>query len=48
MLIPDTELKAQIDEFIRSRELKQHGEDLNMQSTKGTIQTATDGMTLID
>lgn len=48
MLIPDTELKAQIDEFIRSRELKQHGEDLSMQSTKGTIQTATDGMTLID
>lgn len=47
MLIPDTELKAQIDEFLRSRELKQHGDNLSMQSTKATIQT-TDDMTLIE
>lgn len=47
MLIPDTELKAQIDEFLRSRELKQHGENLSMQSTKATIQT-TDDMPLIE
>ncbi|KAL8124631.1 hypothetical protein AgCh_012326 [Apium graveolens] len=42
MLIPDTELKAQIDEFLRSRELKQHGDNLSMQSTKATIQTTDD------
>lgn len=47
MLIPDTQLKAQIDEFIRSRELKPHGEDVSMQTTKRTIQT-TDGTPLID
>lgn len=47
MLIPDTELKAQIDEFLRSRELKRHGDNLSMQSTKATIQT-TDDMPLIE
>ncbi|KAM7516736.1 hypothetical protein LguiA_006319 [Lonicera macranthoides] len=50
MLIPDTELKAKVEEFIRSRELRQRGEDVNsMQSTKDSIQTATtDGVPLID
>ncbi|CAK9149145.1 unnamed protein product [Ilex paraguariensis] len=49
MLIPNTKLKAKIEEFIRSQVLKRHGEDLSMQSMKATIQTTTpDGMTLID
>ncbi|KAA8547943.1 hypothetical protein F0562_004372 [Nyssa sinensis] len=48
MLIPDTELKAKIEEFIRSQELKKRGESLSIQSAKDTIQTTTDGMTLID
>lgn len=39
MLIPDTELKAKIEEFIRSHELKKPGEGLNLQHTKTTIQT---------
>ncbi|WOG93271.1 hypothetical protein DCAR_0312552 [Daucus carota subsp. sativus] len=42
MLIPDIELKAQIDEFLRSRELKRHGDNLSMQSSKATIQTTDD------
>lgn len=46
MLIPNTELKARIEEFIRSQELKKH-EGLNMQSSKGTIQP-TSGEMLID
>ncbi|XP_059644288.1 probable ubiquitin conjugation factor E4 [Cornus florida] len=48
MLIPDIELKAKIEEFIRSQQLKKHGESLSMHSTKATLQTTTDGMTLID
>ncbi|WMV17371.1 hypothetical protein MTR67_010756 [Solanum verrucosum] len=47
MLIPDTELKAKIEEFIRSHELKKPGEDLNLQHTKTTIQT-TDTLNLIE
>ncbi|KAL5805653.1 hypothetical protein ACOSQ4_028386 [Xanthoceras sorbifolium] len=47
MLIPDIELKARIEEFIRSQELKRHGEGLNIQSIKDTIQT-TNGEMLID
>ncbi|MBA0829309.1 hypothetical protein Goarm_013923, partial [Gossypium armourianum] len=47
MLIPNTELKARIEEFIRSQELKKHGEGLTMQSSKGTIQP-TSGEMLID
>ncbi|XP_015064494.1 probable ubiquitin conjugation factor E4 [Solanum pennellii] len=47
MLIPDTELKAKIEEFIRSHELKKPGEDLNLQHTKTTIQT-TDTSNLIE
>ncbi|GMI99261.1 Mutant, snc1 -enhancing 3, r Ubiquitin Fusion Degradation Protein2 [Hibiscus trionum] len=37
MLIPNTELKARIEEFIRSQELKRRGEGLNMQSSKGAM-----------
>ncbi|XP_022774537.1 probable ubiquitin conjugation factor E4 [Durio zibethinus] len=47
MLIPDTELKARIEDFIKSQELKRHGEGLSMQKSKGTIQT-TSGEMLID
>ncbi|MCD7467046.1 E3 ubiquitin-protein ligase pub1 [Datura stramonium] len=47
MLIPDTELKAKIEEFIRSHELQKPGEDLSLQSTKATIQT-TDTSNLIE
>ncbi|KAL0377574.1 UNVERIFIED_CONTAM: putative ubiquitin conjugation factor E4 [Sesamum radiatum] len=47
MLIPDVELKARIEEFVKSQELKRRGEGLSMQSTKATIQT-TDTTTLID
>ncbi|KAL0350833.1 UNVERIFIED_CONTAM: putative ubiquitin conjugation factor E4 [Sesamum radiatum] len=47
MLIADVELKARIEEFIKSQELKRRGEGLSMQSTKATIQT-TDTTTLID
>ncbi|KAB1211486.1 putative ubiquitin conjugation factor E4 [Morella rubra] len=47
MLIPDNELKARIEEFIRSQEMKQHGESLGMERTKATIQT-TNSELLID
>nr|GMC67337.1 probable ubiquitin conjugation factor E4 [Ipomoea batatas] len=48
MLIPNTELKAKIEEFVRaSQKSKKRGEDLGMQSTKTTIQT-TDTSTLIE
>ncbi|CAN6574695.1 unnamed protein product [Malus baccata var. baccata] len=47
MLIPDNELKARIQEFIRSQESKKRGEDLSTQSSKATIQTTTSEM-LID
>ncbi|KAK4417620.1 putative ubiquitin conjugation factor E4 [Sesamum alatum] len=46
MLISDVELKARIEEFIKSQELKRR-EGLSMQSSKATIQT-TDTTTLID
>lgn len=46
MLIPDTELKERIEEFIRSQEMKRR-EGLSTQSNKATIQT-TDGQMLID
>ncbi|GFP91775.1 probable ubiquitin conjugation factor e4 [Phtheirospermum japonicum] len=48
MLIPDVELKAKIENFIKSQELKRHGgEGLSMQNDKVTILT-TDTTTLID
>ncbi|TKY50213.1 ubiquitin conjugation factor E4 [Spatholobus suberectus] len=47
MLIPNDELKARIEEFVRSQEMKKHGEGLSLQSTKATIQT-TNGEMLID
>ncbi|KAK7266488.1 hypothetical protein RIF29_19132 [Crotalaria pallida] len=47
MLIPDNELKARIEEFVRSQEMKKHNEGLNIQSSKDAIQT-TYGDMLID
>lgn len=47
MLIPDNDLKARIEEFIRSQELKKHGEGLSIPSTKATLQTTTGEMNLI-
>ncbi|MCH82118.1 putative ubiquitin conjugation factor E4-like [Trifolium medium] len=47
MLIPDVELKARIEEFIRSQEMKKHSESLSMQSNKATIQPTNADM-LID
>ncbi|XP_027152767.1 probable ubiquitin conjugation factor E4 [Coffea eugenioides] len=47
MLIPDTELKARIEEFVLSNKLKKSGEDLSLQNIKATIQT-TDTTSLID
>ncbi|KAH8511068.1 hypothetical protein H0E87_008563 [Populus deltoides] len=44
MLIPNTELKARIKEFVRSQELKRHGEDFSFQRAKDTIQTTTEEM----
>ncbi|XP_015879864.3 probable ubiquitin conjugation factor E4 [Ziziphus jujuba] len=46
MLIPDTELKARIEEFVRSQESKKR-EGLSIQSTKATIQPTVSEM-LID
>ncbi|XP_050384650.1 probable ubiquitin conjugation factor E4 [Argentina anserina] len=46
MLIPDDELKAKIQDFIRSQELKRR-ESLSMQSDKATIHTTSSEM-LID
>lgn len=48
MLIPDAELKARIEEFIRSQNLKKHGgEGLSLQAAKDLIQTTSEQM-LID
>ncbi|KAL2552266.1 putative ubiquitin conjugation factor E4 [Forsythia ovata] len=47
MLIPNTELKAAIEEFIRSQEVKSRVDNSNTQSSKDIIQT-TNTTTLID
>lgn len=49
MLIPNDELKARIEEFVRSQELKKHdqGQGQSVQSSKATIQ-ATNAEMLID
>ncbi|XP_076895729.1 putative ubiquitin conjugation factor E4 [Bidens hawaiensis] len=40
MLIPDTELKQRIEEFVKSQQRKQHGDDMDMQSNfKFSIQS---------
>ena len=46
LLIPNTELKARIEGFIKSQERKK-GESLSMESAKVTIQTTNSEM-LID
>ncbi|KAF8399550.1 hypothetical protein HHK36_015417 [Tetracentron sinense] len=48
LLIPNVELKARIEEFIKSQELKKRAERLSMQNPKVAMQTTTDEMTLID
>ncbi|KAH6791522.1 U-box domain-containing protein [Perilla frutescens var. hirtella] len=48
MLIPDVELKAKIEEFVKSQELRRRGERLSMQNAKDTIQTTDTTATLID
>lgn len=47
MLIPNNELKARIDEFIKSQEMKKRGKSLGVDRTKATIQTTSSKM-LID
>ena len=47
LLIPNTELKARIEGFIKSQERKKQGESLSMESAKVTIQTTNSEM-LID
>ncbi|CAA0828388.1 Probable ubiquitin conjugation factor E4 [Striga hermonthica] len=48
MLIPDVELKAKIEEFIKSQELKRRGEGSSLQNNKATIQTIDTNSALID
>ncbi|XP_071709994.1 probable ubiquitin conjugation factor E4 isoform X1 [Rutidosis leptorrhynchoides] len=49
MLIPDTQLKQKIEEFVRSQQSKQRSEDMSMQSSsKSTIQSMDGSMPLID
>ncbi|GMH15690.1 hypothetical protein Nepgr_017531 [Nepenthes gracilis] len=48
MLIPNTELKVRIEEFVRAQENRNLGEGLRLQNPKGIIQNPTGDMTLID
>ncbi|KAJ0694480.1 putative U box domain, Zinc finger, RING/FYVE/PHD-type, ubiquitin conjugation factor E4, core [Helianthus annuus] len=50
MLIPDTELKHKIEEFVKSQQRKQHGEEMSMQSSsfKSSIQSPDGTGPLID
>ncbi|KAI3500720.1 hypothetical protein L2E82_19321 [Cichorium intybus] len=49
MLIPDIELKQKIEEFVRSQQRKQQGEDMSMQSSsKSSIQSPDGTRPLID
>lgn len=48
MLIPDDELRARIEEFVRNQARRKDEDGQHMQSTKGVIQTPTTDMTLID
>lgn len=48
MLIPDHELKSKIEEFVRSHSTRNLDDGINATSTKGTIQTPTTEMQLID
>ncbi|KAI4389267.1 hypothetical protein MLD38_001507 [Melastoma candidum] len=47
MLIPAVELKARIEEFVKSQRLKKQGEGISLQAAKEMIQTTNDEM-LID
>ncbi|GKA46025.1 probable ubiquitin conjugation factor E4 [Tanacetum coccineum] len=49
MLIPDKELKQKIEEFVRSQQRKQHGDDLSMKSnSKSSILSPDGARPLID
>ncbi|KMT17300.1 hypothetical protein BVRB_2g039970 isoform A [Beta vulgaris subsp. vulgaris] len=48
MLIPDHELKSKIEEFVRSHSTRNLDDGINATSAKGTIQTPTTEMQLID
>ncbi|KAM0039978.1 putative U box domain, Zinc finger, RING/FYVE/PHD-type, ubiquitin conjugation factor E4, core [Helianthus debilis subsp. tardiflorus] len=50
MLIPDTELKQKIEEFVKSQQRKQHGEEMSMQSSsfKSSIHSPDGTGPLID
>ncbi|KAK9742559.1 hypothetical protein RND81_03G182000 [Saponaria officinalis] len=48
MLIPDNELKARIEEFIRSQAIRYRDEGGHPHITKGTIPTSDTDMTFID
>lgn len=48
MLIPDTELKAKIDEFVRSNNAAYNLGGASVQNTKGSLQAPTEDMTLIE
>ncbi|KAF6135192.1 hypothetical protein GIB67_035263 [Kingdonia uniflora] len=46
MLIPDIELKAKIEAFIRSHEVKKHEGELSTQTTKTTVQSRDEELRL--
>ncbi|KAK1421953.1 hypothetical protein QVD17_24734 [Tagetes erecta] len=49
MLIPDTELKQKIEEFVKSQQRKQHGEEMNIDNNfKSSIQSPDGTGPLID
>ncbi|XP_077211467.1 putative ubiquitin conjugation factor E4 [Tasmannia lanceolata] len=41
MVIPNVELKARIEEFIKSQELKKYGQVMDMETTEATLQTVS-------
>ncbi|KAJ8427801.1 hypothetical protein Cgig2_025819 [Carnegiea gigantea] len=48
MLIPDNELKAKIEEFVRTQAARKDGDRVAQHSSKGTIPAPTTDMALID
>lgn len=48
MLIPDNELKAKIEEFVRTQAARKDGDHVAQHSSKGTIQAPTTDRALVD
>ncbi|KAL9258652.1 putative ubiquitin conjugation factor E4, partial [Drosera capensis] len=48
MLIPDDDLRARIEEFVRSQGKRSVGEGLTLQNDKGILQNPNEDLTLID